>query len=89
MPSGTGARAVTTLGVGPFCNESGDWWVPVDAEPNRMRAAHIVRQCMDDSSSVVYVGREMANLTPHETGCDCGDDCERPVMAWHFEEREP
>ena len=48
---------MTDLGVGPYCDEDmSDWWVPVSAQPNRMKAAHEVRQCMDDDSVLRYVG---------------------------------
>ena len=72
------------LGVGPYCNEDMDeWWVPVSAQPNRMKAAHEVRMCMDPDSRLRYLGREDARLTDHEPDCGCG--CEQTVTAWHFE----
>ena len=80
---------MSTIGSGPYCNEDGEWWVPVAAEPNRMRAAAIVRGCMDPEATLRYEDQVVATLTPHEVGCDCGRDCRRPVRAWHFVEVWP
>ena len=81
--------APSSLPIGPYCNEDGDWWVPVAAEPNRMKAAHVVRKCVDDDRlKVVYLGRSTTRLTPHEYGCACDPDCHQTVAAWHFEERD-
>lgn len=80
---------MTPLPPGPYCNEDGDWWVPVEQIHNRMKAAHEVRKCADDYAKIRYVGMVTVDLTPHDIGCDCGDDCRRSVTAWHFEEVYP
>lgn len=81
--------------VGPYCSDDlRDWWVPVAAEPNRMRAARVVRLCMDHDSVLRYVGRDdAARLDPdHENVCV--DDDGLPLdhvhvgPAWHFEAAE-
>ncbi len=77
---------MTPLDPGPYCNEDGDWWVPVEAIHNRMKAAHEVRMCADPLAVIRYEGMVTTNLTPHDIGCDCGKDCVRPVVAWHFTE---
>lgn len=78
--------------VGPYCDpDMEDWWVPVAAEPNRMRAASLVREFADPGSKVVYRGRDTtARLDPeHEGVCTDLDGNPEPHVyvgpAWHFE----
>lgn len=77
------------LDPGPYCNEEGDWWVPVESL-GYIAARQLVKADMYDAANLlVYVGREMTWLdTEHESGC--GDDCpsRHHVPAWHFREDE-
>lgn len=72
---------------GPYMNESGDWWVPVEGASFRAARAEIVK-CLDftipEGGRLVYRGKMMARLTDHEYGCDCGCATER--LAFHFTE---
>lgn len=85
------------VGPGPYCDEDlSDWWVPVSAVPNRMKAAHEVRMCMDDESVVRYEGvdKRASFDLEHDYPCEMGDDGEYPsctvvTAAWHFSAGEP
>ena len=79
---------------GPYQNEDGDWWVPISAVPNRMKAAHEVRMCMWEDSVMEYVGitRDGRFDTEHADLCAPGEDHAAPdcvfvADAWHFRER--
>lgn len=84
---------MTAIGVGPYCDIDMDrWWVPVEAEQNRMKAAHEVRVCLDADSVLRYVGQEEVAL---DLECDepCVPDpdngfeyppCTVTVKAWAF-----
>jgi len=73
---------------GPYMNEDGDWWVPIEGIPFK-KARALVVGCLDDDFPLAYIGKEMAWLdSEHEAYCDA-DECpsNRHVLAWHFEER--
>lgn len=88
--------AAAPIDPGPYCNEDGDWWVPVEAIPNRMKAHHAVRMVVDSDAKVRYVGLSRACWfdMEHEDVCSEDDDGNRPPCviladAWHFEEVWP
>lgn len=86
------------IGVGPYCNEDmSDWWVPISAEPNRMKAAHEVRMCVGDDSVVRYVGVDDAATfdIDHDFPCEPDPDngweyppCTVTARSWHFTAEE-
>lgn len=79
-----------TTPIGPYMNEDGDWWVPVDAAAFREARAKVVGCLVYDipeDGTLVYLGRVHAWLdSEHEYGCD--EDCPtvHRVEAWHFRE---
>lgn len=79
-----------TTPIGPYMNEDGDWWVPVDAASFRTARAEIV-SCIQFSipgeGTLKYRGKETVWLDSEHEGY-CGDECptNRHVLAWHFEE---
>jgi hypothetical protein len=84
----------TPLDPGPYCDEDGDWWVPVAAIPNRMKAAHEVRMCVDSDSKVRYEGlqRGVRLEMEHDDVCEPDEEtgeeppCIALVDCWHFTE---
>jgi hypothetical protein len=76
--------------LGPYMNESGDWWVPVEAASFRKARREVV-MCLDytipDDGTLRYAGKSMAWLdSEHEAGCDNDCPTNRHVLAFHFEE---
>jgi hypothetical protein len=69
-----------------------EWWVPIVAVPNRMRAAALVRSVIDSDMKVLYEGVEKeARLdTEHEPDAHEDDtpDCMYVGRAWHFTTEE-
>lgn len=77
--------------IGPYMNEDGDWWVPVDAASFKQARREIV-SCLyytiPDEGRLAYLGKTMAWLdSDHEGGCDTDCPSNRHVLAYHFEER--
>lgn len=77
--------------IGPYMNEDGDWWVPVDAMPFREARKEVVA-CLDytipEDGTLIYRGKEFAWLdSEHEAGCD-RDECAttKRLLAFHFQE---
>ncbi len=74
---------------GPYCNDAGDWWVPVAGIPFKEARALVVG-CQYDGR-LAYLGKEMQWLDSEHEGHDGddGEDCQsnRYVLAYHFEER--
>lgn len=73
---------------GPYCNEDGDWWVPVEGIPFK-KARELVRGCMW-SPRLAYLGKEKQWLDSEHEGHDGGDErcpSNHYVLAYHFEER--
>ena len=74
---------------GPYMNEDGDWWVPVEGIPFK-KARALVVALLDDDCRLAYLGKERQWLdSEHEAGCCSDDPCPSNlhVLAWHFEER--
>ena len=74
---------------GPYMNEDGDWWVPVEGIPFKKARAMVVA-CLCDVPRLAYLGKVMQYLdSEHEFGCCSDDPCpfSRYVLAYHFEER--
>lgn len=75
---------------GPYLNESGDYWYPVDEwswNKARQHVAHMVRYDCGDWVRTRYLGKAMAGLHDHEDYEGCEDEgCQR--MAYHFESYE-
>lgn len=77
--------------IGPYMNESGDWWVPVDLASFREARREVV-MCLDytipEDGTLRYVGKTMAALdSEHEFGCTEGEcPTTRRMLAYHFEE---
>jgi len=75
-----------TAEIGPYMNEDGDWWVPVEAASFRQARAEIV-SCLSysipDDGTLVYRGKEKGWF-----GGEDPDDRERQVflLAYHFQE---
>lgn len=79
------------MNPGPFLNDMGDWWVPVDVVPNYVKARALVLQHIEHPTKVQFVGKEMARLTDHEFSCDGvhrDGTCFRDVESWHFQDVE-
>jgi hypothetical protein len=84
-----------TTPIGPYMNESGDWWVPVDAASYREARAEVV-SCIQyqipEDGTLLYRGKETVWLDSEHEGHDGddGEDCpsNRHVLAWHFEDNE-
>lgn len=78
---------------GPYMNEDGDWWVPVEGH-SLAQARALVLGCLyysiPSEGRLAYLGREMAWLDSEHDPDSCGEDCEsnRRLLAWHFEERQ-
>ena len=70
---------------GPYMNEDGDWWVPVEGTPFREARAAVIA-CMD-APRLAYLGKVTERITEHEYGCNCEPSCYREVLCYHFEER--
>jgi hypothetical protein len=74
---------------GPYCNDDGEWWVPVEGIPFK-KARALVLGCAYDGR-LAYLGKEMQWLDSEHEGHDGddGEDCpsNRYVLAYHFEER--
>ena len=71
---------------GPYMNEDGDWWVPVEGISFRAARAAVV-SCLDTVFPLAYKGKEMAWLdSVHEGYCDAECSTNRQVLAYHFEE---
>ena len=73
--------------IGPYMNEDGDWWVPVEGVPFRKARAEVV-SCLQfgvpEEGRLAYLGKEMAWLG----GEDAYDTAHQEhVLAYHFEER--
>lgn len=76
--------------AGPYMNEDGDWWVPVEAM-SYLAARRFVRgHLYGDDNRLVYKGKEMAWLDSaheaHPRDEECGTS--RHLLAWHFVEEE-
>jgi hypothetical protein len=72
---------------GPYMNEDGDWWVPVEGIAFR-KARELVLGCLYDVPRLAYLGKEMQWLdSEHEFGCIDPCPSNRRVLAYHFEER--
>ena len=76
---------------GPYCNDDGDWWVPVEGIPFK-KARELVVGCLDysipDDGTLIYRGKEMAWLDDEHEGHYEGDDecpSNRHALAWRFE----
>jgi len=82
-----------TTPIGPYMNDDGDWWVPVDAASFR-QARHEVVSCLQYSvpsdGHLAYIGKEKVWLDAEHEGHDDPAGCEASyhVLAYHFEERE-
>lgn len=76
---------------GPYCNEDGDWWVPVEGI-RFYQARALVVGCLPysvpEDGRLAYVGKVTQWLDSEHEGY-CGEECETNlrVLAWHFEER--
>lgn len=72
---------------GPYQNEDGDWWVPVEGTSFREARAAVIA-CMDFyvEPKAAYLGKVTARITDHEYGCG-HVTCYREVLCYHFEER--
>ena len=83
-------RPLETL-PGPYCNDEGDWWVPV-AALSYLDARRLVKRDMDDSchNRLVYHGKVEVWLDAEDEGCE-DDQCSGrfKTLSWHFEEQEP
>lgn len=74
---------------GPYMNEDGDWWVPVEGIPFK-RARALVVSCLDDDFPLAYLGKERQWLDSEHEGHDDEEarcPSRRHVLAYHFEER--
>lgn len=77
---------------GPYLNEDGDWWVPVEDAPSFRAARGVVLDHLDYDvpydGTLRYRGKERTNLCDgdHEVGPECNATCSRYVLAYHFEE---
>ena len=78
--------------LGPYCNEDGDWWVPVAGVPFK-KARELVLSCIQydipSEGALAYRGKETVWLDSEHEGY-CGDECEtnRNLLAYHFEEHQ-
>jgi len=74
---------------GPYCNDDGDWWVPVEGIPFK-EARALVLSCVD-CPRLAYLGKEREWLDSEHEGHygDDGGGCasNRYVLAWHFQDR--
>lgn len=74
---------------GPYMNDDGDWWVPVEGIPF-LKARALVVALLDDDCRLAYLGKERQWLdSEHEGHYPDDGRCpsNRYVLAWHFEER--
>ena len=75
---------------GPYMNEDGDWWVPVDAGSFREARAEVVsciQYSIPDDGTLRYKGKEMQWLDDEHEGY-CGPECptNNKRLAYHFVE---
>ncbi len=72
--------------IGPYMNEDGDWWVPVDGISFAKARAEIVsclQYSVPEDGTLIYRGKEMAWLG----GEDAFDtEHQEHILAWHFQE---
>jgi hypothetical protein len=76
--------------IGPYMNEDGTWWVPVEAASFKEARAEIIgciQYEIPEDGTLVYKGKSMAWLDSEHEGY-CGSECptNRHVLAWRFEE---
>lgn len=75
---------------GPYMNEDGDWWVPVESmsfREARKEVVSCIQYTIPDEGTLVYVGKEMAWLdSEHEGYCESECLSNRHLLAWHFRE---
>jgi hypothetical protein len=75
-----------TMPIGPYMNEDGDWWVPVESASFKQARAEIVshlQYSIPEGGTLIYRGKEMAWLGGEDT---YDRDNQEYVLAWHFEE---
>ena len=76
---------------GPYWDEDGSWWVPVEDGSFREARRRVVA-CLEyeipDDGTLVYTGRVRTTLCDiHDVpGPECDAACSRSVVAYHFEE---
>jgi hypothetical protein len=73
---------------GPYCNDDGDWYVPVEGNSFK-KARALVVSCLYDVPRLAYLGKKTVWMdSEHEAGCD-KETCpfNRYALAYHFEER--
>ena len=86
-----------TLEVGPYMNEDGDWWVPVEAEGAHVSqrwAREVILGCLSydipEDGTLVYKGKVRTLICTahpaHDVGPDCDSECSVLTEAWHFVE---
>lgn len=86
---------------GPYMNEDGDWWVAVEDVASFRDARREVEMCLSydipDDGTLRYTGKERTSLCDAPAGehvdslggidpANCGPDCRRNALAYHFEE---
>lgn len=81
---------MTAPDAGPYMNEDGDWWVPVESMGFRDARAAVIgclHYNVPEDGTLVYKGKEMQWLDTEHEGY-CGSDCptNKKRLAWHFVE---
>ena len=72
---------------GPYMNEDGDWWVPVEGIPFK-RARALVVGCLYDVPRLAYLGKMMGWMdNEHEGYCEHDCPSNRYTLVYHFQER--
>lgn len=79
---------------GPYMNDDGDWWVPVDDVKSFREARNTVVNCLSydipEDGTLIYKGKFKTTVddehTADEIGPCCNATCSRNVLAYHFVE---
>jgi hypothetical protein len=76
---------------GPYMNEDGDWWVPIEDgtfREARVRVVGCLSYDIPGDGTLVYVGKTLSTLcdADHEVGPECDATCSRTVLAYYWKE---